>query len=120
MIFPSVLSILEISAASFPNKIAIVCGKKKMTYKELLTASKKIAFFLTSRFKQSGSVAIFMENSPAWLMTYFGIMTSGRTCVPLSLRSSDKNLVLQVSLSGAKIVIVSEKFYEKWQQLIGE
>lgn len=120
MIFSSILSILEVSANSFPNKTAIVYREKKMTYKELLTASKKIAFFLASRFKQSGSVAIFMENSPAWLIAYFGIMASGRTCVPLSLRSSDRNLVLQASLSDAKVVIVSEKFYEKWQKLTSD
>jgi long-chain acyl-CoA synthetase len=120
MILSTVLSFLEISATSFPNKTALVFGKNKTTYKELLIASKKIAVFLSSCGKKDGSVALFMENSPNWLSAYFGIMASGMTCVPLSLRSSDENLVSQISLSGARFVIVSKKFFPRWNKLVGQ
>ncbi len=120
MILSTVLSFLEIPAVSFPDKTALVFGKKRMTYKELLIASKKIAVFLSSRGKKDGSVAIFMENCLDWLVTYFGIMASGMTCVPLSLRSSDENLISQIVLSDTKFVVVSKKFLPRWNQLIGQ
>jgi long-chain acyl-CoA synthetase len=120
MISSTVLSFLEIPAVSFPDKEAVMFGKRKMTYKELLTSSKKIAVFLSSRGKKEESVALFMENSPEWLVTYFGIMASGMSCVPLSLRSSDENLISQVSSSNTRIVIVSKKFLPRWKKLSGQ
>ena len=61
-----------------------------------------------------------MENSPDWLSVYFGIIASKMTCVPLSLRSSDENLISQINLSDAELVIVSKKFLPRWKKLISQ
>lgn len=118
MISSTVFSFLEMSAASFPNKAALVFRGKKITYKKFLIASQKVAAFFISHRKNAGSIGLFMENSPDWLITYFGIVASGTTCVPLSLHSSDENLISQILLADIRFVIVAKKFIFRWKNLL--
>lgn len=118
MFLSNVLSFLETSASINPDKTALKFGKTKITYQELLTASKRIAGFLVAHYKKEKPVALMMENSPDWLTAYFGIMAAGMSCVPLNLRSADESLVSQVLFTDAQLVIVSEKFLSRWKKLI--
>ena len=120
MILSDILSFLEIPATFFPDKTALIFRKRKTTYREFLTSSKKMAVFFSSNCKRGESVAIFMENSPEWLISYFGIIAAGMTCLPLSLRSSDENLISQLSFSGAKFVVTSKKFIPRWNGLTNQ
>lgn len=113
----NIVSFLETSARSFPNKTALVFENKKTNYKNLLTASNRTADFLISNSPANRSIAIFMENCPSWLTSYFGTVASGKMCVLLSLRSSDDNLVSQLSVANVGTVVTSNKFLPRWKTL---
>lgn len=113
----SVFYFLEHSAALFPEKTAIVFKERRRIYADVFTAAKKIAVFFSSLCKNGEVAGLFMENSDDWLISYFGIIGGGLICMPLSLRSSDENLLFQISTANPRYIITSQKFLPRWQEL---
>jgi long-chain acyl-CoA synthetase len=71
-------SFLELSAARFPLKIALVCNRKKFTYAELETKANKLACSLIASGVQRGDrVAIYLENSAEAVISIFAILKAG-------------------------------------------
>jgi len=96
----------------FPDSVALQVEKDnrwlRITYKELETASQKVAALLIRNGLQKGERAgLILENRPEWVMIYLGIVSAGLTCVPIDRQLSwqeIKNLILD---SAASIVFCS-------------
>jgi long-chain acyl-CoA synthetase len=81
----TLLSILTESAATYPDKKAVVLeGRMEYTYSELSELSGKIATMLYGMgVEKNDKVAIISENHPHWSASYFGILRTGAINVPV-------------------------------------
>jgi acyl-CoA ligase (AMP-forming) (exosortase A-associated) len=69
---------LEASARCFPDKTALICGRVRLTYREVEAKSNAIAHGLVAAGVQRGDrVAVFLENSPEAVLAIFGILKAG-------------------------------------------
>jgi amino acid adenylation domain-containing protein len=73
---------LENSVAVFPDKTALICGARRLTYKELDLRASRFAGSLTGRQVARGDrVVIFLENSVEAVDAVFGVLKAGAVFV---------------------------------------
>lgn len=77
---------LEASATLYPEREAVVCGTRRLTYRALDRAASRLAAGLAARGIGPGSiVALACPNVPAFPTAYFAILKTGATVLPVSL-----------------------------------
>jgi len=104
------------------NRIAMRMERKgemeEYTYGDLRELVTRCATFLNSnRIHAEDRVGLLGENSPEWGITYFGIIKSGATSIPM-----DKDLttdeILNLLIAGkAKGMILSKRYFRKHDRL---
>lgn len=73
------------TAQRYPNRIAIVFGQKKINYLQLEKLTNALAAGLTScGIKKAERIAVFLDNCPEFVISYFGIIKAGAICVPIN------------------------------------
>jgi long-chain acyl-CoA synthetase len=66
------------SARRFPDKVAFVCGERRMRYAELRDAVLRLAAALRSRGVARGDrVVLFLDNSPEAVIGLFAVLQAG-------------------------------------------
>lgn len=90
----------------FSNTIVMQDGANRYSYQDLYQQALTIANTLqkTHQINAGDRVAIIMENSPAWVMTYFGIMLAEAVAVPLDPKATKDDLQYCLKNSGSKVV----------------
>jgi|TARA_B100001964_G_scaffold156412_1_gene171832 long-chain acyl-CoA synthetase len=109
----TIYSILENSAALFPDKIALFYKDKKYAYREIKAKADVIKSFLIQNTKNQDIICLLMENCDYWLFSYFGILGAGCICNPIDLKISKENITKQIDFLNPKYFIVSKRFYDK-------
>lgn len=106
---------LENASAKFPNSPSLAfVGEKHLTYREFNTKVLKLAYSLQKHGVKKGSkVAIWSENSPNWLISYFAIVSIGAVAVPILPDFSAKEVENILQHSEAKVLFVSTSLYRK-------
>lgn len=75
---------LERSAQRDPDKVALVCGNRRVTYRELDETADRLAVGLRAlNVKRGDRVAIYLENSVEAVVSFFGALKAGAAFVPL-------------------------------------
>jgi long-chain acyl-CoA synthetase len=93
----------------FPSKPATLYPRK-LTYKELDTFSDGLAAALTDLgVKKGNTVALFMWNSPEFIIAFFGALKAGATVTPLNPSFKEKDAQYQLEDSESVIVIVDDE-----------
>jgi acyl-CoA synthetase (AMP-forming)/AMP-acid ligase II len=82
--------ILQMAADAAPGRIGLVCGGKRWTYGELLTAARGAADLIAA--SGAAHVALLDESSEAAVIALFGAALAGVPYVPLNYRLADANL----------------------------
>ena len=108
---------LEESARTCPDKEALVFENTRATYRSINAAANQLAAWLIDRGVQKGSKVVFLlENSPEYVITYYGILKAGGVAVSLdsqlkpdSLKTIFKELEAPVVISDAKTERVLKK-----------
>jgi long-chain acyl-CoA synthetase len=96
-------TLLEVSAASYPDRTAIVFGDTRLTYADVDDAANMVANLLVSRGIQPGDkVALSCPNLPYFTIVYFGILKTGATVVPLNVLLRGREVAYHLDDSGAK------------------
>jgi len=71
-------SFLENSAARFPDKTALVCGKQRLTYTELEQQCNRLAHALMAEGIERGDrVGVYLDNSVEAVVSVFAILKAG-------------------------------------------
>jgi len=83
---------LEYSAQRFPDKVALVCGGERLTYREIDRESNRLAHALQDAGVQRGDrVAVFLPNCVEAVLSIFAILKAGAVFVVLnSTTKTDK------------------------------
>ncbi|MBA3533445.1 MAG: long-chain fatty acid--CoA ligase [Ardenticatenales bacterium] len=106
-------TILESSAAQYPNKPVIIMGDMSMTYAQLNGAANQVATALAKVGVGRGDrVAIMLPNVPYFPLAYFGILKTGATVVPLNVLLKGREVTYHLNDSQAKVLIAFDMFAE--------
>ena len=105
--------LLKQSAARFPNRAALVYydgeGERelsRMTYGELDEASDRFAAALAGLGVVKGDrVAYFMQNCPALVAGFYGILKASAVIVPCNPMYREQELAHQLQDSGARAIV---------------
>ena len=95
------------AAYMYPDKVAVVHGKRRYTYRELAERSWRLANALRSAGLVKGDrVATLLFNSPAMLEAHFGVPAAGGILVAVNNRLSSTEVGYILQHSGARYLLV--------------
>jgi long-chain acyl-CoA synthetase len=78
---------------SQPNKLAVVCGETRVTFRQLHEDSDRIASALRGAGVCAGDrVALCMSNRCEFVIVFFAIVKSGAIAMPINMRLSPKEI----------------------------
>ncbi|PUA79755.1 long-chain-fatty-acid--CoA ligase [Nocardioides currus] len=99
----SLASLLEKSAAAYPEREAVVLGDTRLTYAQVDGAANQVANLLVSRGIEPGDkVALSCPNLPFFPIVYNGILKAGATVVPLNVLLKGREVAYHLADSEAK------------------
>ncbi len=103
----SPLSFLERSARVWPDKVAVVYGARRLTYRELAAEAQRVARALRASGVGPGDrVAYLMPNLPEMLIAHYAVPLAGAVLVAVNTRLTAEEVAYILSHSGAKIMVV--------------
>jgi len=103
------LRFLERSAAVFPGKLAVVCGDRRLTYRQFADEATRIARALQASGIEPGDrVAYLCPNLAEMLIAHFAVPLAGGVLVAMNTRLSPAEVGYISRHSGAKLLVVAE------------
>ena len=97
---------LENSAARLPDKVALVCGDQRLTYREINQSANQLASELVDMgIRRQDRVVIFLDNSVESVISLFGILKAGAIFIILNPTMKSKKLNYILNDSGAQVLI---------------
>ncbi|MEK6534689.1 MAG: long-chain fatty acid--CoA ligase, partial [Thermodesulfobacteriota bacterium] len=109
------------SAGEYAEKVAIVHGDRKMTYRELERAACALANHLRSLGLGRGDkVALMLPNCPEFVIAYFGIQKIGGVAVTLHVQSTSYELRHLLGNSDAKCLITQGALAKRFEEIRDE
>jgi fatty-acyl-CoA synthase len=98
---------LQRAASMYPDKAAVVSGKRRYSYGELAERSWRLANALRSAGLAKGDrVATLLFNSPEMLEAHFGVPAAGGILVAVNHRLSSAEIGYILEHSGARFLLV--------------
>ena len=96
-------SLLETSAATYPERDAIVFGDTRLNYATVNTLANQVAGALAERGIGHGDkVALSCPNLPYFSIVYYGILKAGAAVVPLNVLLKGREVAYHLADSEAK------------------
>jgi len=101
-------------AANAPEKVAVTCGGKQLTYGQLDAASNRLARYLQSIGARPGMlIGVSVERSIDMMIALFGILKTGAAYVPLDPEYPSERLSYMLSDAALTIVVSQESVRSK-------
>ncbi len=96
----------------FPDKKAIIAAQGDITYTQLLSNSAQIAAI----FKDKGfsKVAIYAENSPAWIYAFYAALQNSCIAVPIDFLASAEDVAYIIDDCKPELLFISEGMKESF------
>jgi acyl-CoA synthetase (AMP-forming)/AMP-acid ligase II len=101
---------LTTTATSYPDRVAWIWDGGTRSYGESNQRADALAHGLAGLGVGRGDrVALFMQNRPEAMESFFGVMKLGAVAMPLNPRFTAEEIEYHVADSGARVVIVGEE-----------
>lgn len=111
------MHMLRVSAERYPFKTALWHYGRSLTYREVLEQSLRLAGHLAAQGVTKGDrIALWMQNSPAWVVGAFAVWHLGAVVVPLAPMLQAREFGFFLQDAGIRIGIVGGELYEKAKQ----
>jgi fatty-acyl-CoA synthase len=105
------LSHLERAATTYPDTIAVIHGKARLTYAEFYRRCRRLGSALVGRgIKKNDTVAAMLANTPAMLEAHHGVPMAGAVLNALNTRLDAASIAFMLEHGGAKILIADREF----------
>ena len=109
----SPIGFLERAAMVYPDRVAIVHGALRRTWKETYARSRQLASALERRgFGRGDTVAVMLPNTPAMVEVHFGVPMCGAVLCALNTRLDADAIGFMLGHGEAKAVIVDREYSE--------
>lgn len=101
--------VLPYAAQRHPDKVALVVGDTRLTYRELNALSSRVAAALISRGIRPGDVvSLYGQNSWQWIVSYHGVLKAGGVVNPVNVMLTGPELTYVLNDCNAKAVLAGE------------
>ncbi len=105
------LSFLPRAAHVYPERIALVHGSLRRTWRETYNRCRKLASALEKRGIGRGDIiAVISPNIPAMYEAHFGVPMAGAVLNTLNTRLKADEIAFQLAHSGARVVLVDSEY----------
>jgi fatty-acyl-CoA synthase len=111
---------VEVSAARFPKKNFLIFYDTAITFAQFKEETEKLAGHLQQvcGVKKGDRVLLYMQNSPQFMMAYYGILRADAVVVPVNPMNLTQELRHYVSDADAKVAIVAQELYPRIKPLL--
>ena len=107
----SPLSFLSRAADIYPEKVAVIHGKTRISYAELYRRCRRLASALRRRGVGRGdTVAFLAPNVPAMLEAHYGVAMAGAVLNALNYRLDARSIAFCLEHGGAKVLVTDREF----------
>jgi long-chain acyl-CoA synthetase len=97
-----------------PGRTAVVFYGRAISYRELRDATDRFACALADLgVKKGDRVALYLLNSPQFIIAYFGALKCGATVTPISPVYTSHEVRYQLEDSGARAIVCQDILHEK-------
>jgi fatty-acyl-CoA synthase len=113
---------VEVSATRFPDKPFVIFYDTPLSFAEFRRDAERIAGWLQREagVRPGDRVLLDMQNSPQWLLAYYGILRADAVVVPINPMNRTDELRHYVADSGASVAFVAQELLPEMQPLLGE
>ena len=110
----------EVSAARYPDKPFLVFYDTLVTFRQFQQQAEHIAGFLQQvcGVKAGDRVLLYMQNSPQWILAFYGILRANAVVVPVNPMNRTDELRHYVHDSGATVAFVPQDLHAQAQPLV--
>lgn len=114
--YPQMLlfEIIETTSKRYPDKPAVIYYGRRITYRELQSAIELLAAWLHQNgVKKGDRVAVYMQNTPHYIISYYAITRANAIIVPVNPMLLEEELEYIFNDSGAQTVITTGDLYPR-------
>ncbi len=120
--YKDLLDLFDTSVKRFPTRVAMKIernGKKEQyTFEDVKELTLRAAGFLASKgIKQNDRVILFSSNMPEWGISYFAILKTGATAIPIDPASSIDEIIAFAKAGEASAIMISPKLFDENPEL---
>jgi len=110
----------EVSAARYPDKPFIVFYDTAVSFAEFKDEAERIAGFLQHEcgVKAGDRVLLYMQNSPQWVLAFYGILRANAVVVPVNPMNRTDELRHYVEDCRATTAFVAQELLPQMQPLL--
>jgi len=102
------------ATARDPRRAAVVFYGRTITYGELRESADRLACALAKLGVRKGDrVALYLLNSPQFIIAYFAALKCGATVTPISPVYTSHEVRYQLQDSGARVMVCQDILYDK-------
>lgn len=102
---------LEVSAARYPDKPAMLFYDTIVDYREFLDTAERLAGYLQKScgVRRGDRVALYMQNSPQFMIAYYAVLRADAMVVPVNAMLTTEEVRHLVSDSGARVMFAAQE-----------
>jgi len=105
------LGFIERSAYVYPDKLAVVHGRRRFTWAQTYARCRRLASALAGRGIGPGdTVAVMLANTPEMYECHFGVPMTGAVLNALNTRLDAEAIAFMLEHGGARLLIVDREF----------
>ena len=100
--------LLEESATCYPQRIALVFGARRISYRQLNDSREKLAYALNALgISKQQKVALWLPNCPEFVISFFATLKLAAVVVPINTMLKREEARFMIEDSKAKVLICS-------------
>jgi fatty-acyl-CoA synthase len=110
----------EVSARRYPDKPFLVYYDTQVSFAAFHNEAERIAGYLEKKcgVQKGDRVLLLMQNSPQFIIGYYGILRANAVVVPLNPMNLTQELLRYAKDAGAATMLVSQELYPRVESLL--
>lgn len=103
-----IAKLLELQAATYPDKVAFEDGDRSVNYATLAREVTNLAGnYKASGLKPGGSVGVWLPNSVDWVVSVLAAIRAGGTAVPIAFDATPSEMAYRVEDADIAVMVTS-------------
>jgi fatty-acyl-CoA synthase len=110
----------EVSARRYPDKPFLVYYDTLVSFSAFHDEAERVAGFLEQKcgVRKGDRVLLLMQNSPQFMIGYYGILRANAVVVPLNPMNLTQEILCYAKDAGATTLLVSQELYPRVEPLL--
>jgi fatty-acyl-CoA synthase len=110
----------EVSARRYPDKPFLVYYDTQVSFAAFHNEAERVAGYLEQRcgVQKGDRVLLLMQNSPQFIIGYYGILRANAVVVPLNPMNLTQEILRYAKDAGATTMLVSQELYPRVEPLL--